>query len=246
MVVHRFVLVILLVLGPAIGSARVDAASIYVDFGDYQGSATDLVDNTMVTWNVVPTVNPLFAALGLKDADGVDTGIQISAMTGFDTGYDDTLPGGAWNVAGIPWSVGEATNDNFACSGSGNIVFSNLSAPYYQIELISSRADSASTRVADYLANGAYADSGGPTGSQSFSASIDGWGNKSVMFWELVQPDQDHKITLHLSPNSGNWSYVNAMRLQAVPEPSAGMLFIGMAMAVTSWRRRVVRHDSHG
>ncbi|MDZ7619834.1 MAG: PEP-CTERM sorting domain-containing protein [Patescibacteria group bacterium] len=220
--------------------------SIYIDFGDHRGSASQLVDGSAATWNVVPTIKP-FAVLSLNDASGASTGIQISAMTGFDTVYDDTLDGGAWNVAGIPWSTGAATADSFACSGSGSVVFSNLAAPYYRIELIASRADAAANRVATYLMNDEYADFGGPTGSQSFSASIHGWGNKSWMIWDLVEPDENQQITLSLVPDSENWSYVNAMTLQAVPEPTALLLLlVGLAVATASRRRPLVRRGHCG
>lgn len=208
--------VISCVVAPAMRATGVDASPIYVDFGDYRGAAAGLVDGTPVTWNVVPTINP-FVPLALRNSSGCNTGIEISQMTGFDTGYDDTLNGGAWNVPGIPWSVGDATADNFATSGTGTVVFSNLSAPYYRVELISSRADSGTNRVANYLVNDTYADSGGPTGSQNFSASIHGWGNKSFMTWESVQPDANGQLTLNVVRTDG-WGYVNAWKLQVADE----------------------------
>ncbi len=239
MTAGRSVLFAALIVGFSLVPIAAEAAPIYVDFGDSQGSANDLVDGTLVTWNVVPTINP-FVPLDLDDLNGHDTGIQISAMTGFDTNYDDTLAGGQWNVPGIPWSVGEATHDDFASSTGATVVFSNLLSDLYRLKLISSRGDSAGTRNADYLVNGAYADSGGATGSNPFSASIDGWVNKSIMTWQWIAPDVSGQITLQTVPLSGNWSYVNAVELSAVPEPSSLMLLLlgGLLAGMATWRKR--------
>jgi len=216
----------------------IQAAPIYIDFGDRRGSASQLVDGTPVTWNVVPTVNP-FAPLNLADSDGGNTGIQLSAMTGFDTSYDDGLTGGEWNMSRIPWSVGEATHDNFAANSSAVVTFSNLESKPYRVELISSR-DSGTSRNTVYRANGDLADLGGVNGSNPFNANTDGWLNRSIMVWQQVMPDLGSEIHIDLAPQSGQWGYVNAIRLQDVPEPSTLLLFsLGGLIAVIVARRRI-------
>ena len=234
------VVCIVLAAGAQVGSAR----TAYIDFGDSQGAATGLVDGSPAEWNVV-TDWTAHTFGTLADSDGADTGIELAVTTGFNTTYGDTLTGGQWNDPAIPWSVGAATHENFSVgsstSSTGEITLSDLEPGLtYTISLISSR-DSSGSRDGIYKVNGEFADVGGASGSNPFNAYTDGYQTHDVMEWWNVAPDASNEIRLFVTPNaSGHYNYINAMKVEIVPEPATlSLLALGGLGAL--WRRRRTR-----
>ena len=136
---------------------------------------------------------------------------------------------GPWPAGNVDWVDGLATADYTFSTADATVTFIGLTpgAPY-RFDHVAARSLGAD-RIADYLVNGAFADST-PNGD-NFASLADGWDGGNILVWNSVTADSAGQITLAIT-DVQNFGYVNASRIQLVPEPGAlsllGLSFVGL------------------
>ena len=221
-----------LLLAPGVACAGM--IPIYLDFGNVDPDPTLPAG---ATWNTL--VDKAFGTsiADLVDSAGDSTGIGVSVTTAFN--HEGYL-GGDWGGTPI-WGVNGATSDNFSTSNStGKITFTGLTAGGYDFSVISSRAVAPDDgiRSGTFLINAVAPDNHVGT----FSASQDGWINRTVMTWTGVNP-LSGQIVLSVSSASGQFGYLSALSFYAVPEPTTLALAAPMGLfGLLAFTRRRRKH----
>jgi hypothetical protein len=208
------------------------AGVIYVDFSDNAGSANDLVGGGAATWNVV--TNPALHVFGALDDDGGTSvpEVKLKISNAFE---GETTAGGDWESGGatVPWSVDEATDDNFhvwAGDNKGVVTLYDLPSDWtFTISVLSSKDSAGGGRDGTFKVNGATT-----SGSDPFDAYSDGWTDREIMVWTTVTPDVNGEIELELTRTGGDNGYLSAMKIEfTVAEPiaePAGLGLVGLAL----------------
>ncbi len=202
-------------------------AEILIDFND---SATN--PSSGGTWNTFGAL-PI-TAYGLVDSSGTATSVTMVFTV---PAADSISTDDGWSDASIPWVVQDATRDFFwfdSSHGTVTLEFDGLDDnKTYVVELVASR-NTTSDVACNYQVQGNYT-----TNSEGFDCYADGYLGHEVMAWESVAPTGG-KITLTAGLATGNtYGYLNALRLEEVPEPST---FVLLGLAAVSgglfWQRR--------
>jgi hypothetical protein len=203
------------------------AANANVILVDY-GSAA-VAPSLGGTWNVIG------GTVGgpLVDSTGAASGVSLSF--GGDGWIAATVDQGPWPAGDLDWVDGDATADyTFNVGGeTSTVVFSGLApGALYRFDHVAARALGADRR-ADYLVNGAFADST-PNGDDFFSLQ-DGWTDSDILTWDSVAADGTGNIILTVT-DVQNFGYITASRLELIPAPGvmAALAFAGL----TGVRRR--------
>ena len=208
-------------------SASAASGVILIDYGDADSSST-----LGGVWN---TVDSALSGTMLVDSSGAPSGVTISF--GGDGWIDSTNNQGPWPHGDVGWVDADATVDyTFNVGGdTSTVVFSGLTPNgAYRFEHVAAR-ELGADRIADYLVNGAFADST-PNGDD-FASLADGWTGGNILVWESVAATAGGDITLTVT-DVQNFGYINASRLSVVPEPSAGLLLCMALVGLASWRRQ--------
>ncbi len=261
---RHIALAIIFIVATIVTTTSVQAAPIYIDFETGAGSADGLHGGGSAAWNVITNPAVHTEASPLVNATGTSSGITLAITDAFST----TSGGGDWNGVPVPWAIGSATNDSFAASASaGNlaceIAFTDLNPNLtYRIAMIDSRQFSSHERDGIYRANGLAPDSGEssvvtnsliPTfGKTYFNVYDDGYISKTVMSWRSVAPDVNNEIRIAgiaagnvdgSQAGNSDWLYFNAIRFEAVPEPSSMLLAFFGLIGLTLVGSRRFRHS---
>lgn len=205
---------------------------VLIDFNEAH-STPGGVWNTINAPGDATSANPFV----LRSDNGIDSGIAIALteawedsgatndMTGaFATTHPDLAPGAA------DYFFLRDTNT----SGTATLSGLDPDTPY-RVELVVSM-HTGSTRRQDTTVAGSFADST-PDGENFYSYS-DGFVDGSLLRWNRVFPDANGNLDIGVLCRA-NTAHLNAIRLTAIPEPSALLLLgCGLAGLLAVGRRR--------
>lgn len=229
----------------AVGLNAASAQTLLVDFGpqftisgtnggsngpDINGNFWNNVNGPVVT-NLVSTAN-------------VGTGWNISYTT---AATFNPAPGTTWASNGLSGlgnlAINTALADGAFTTGSNVQSFNltNLATNFtYSITLYGGR-DAADTRITLYSVAGAASFSNTLTTSGTGIGGVGtNFNNNTVVTFSNLSPTASGVISVSYSSTTTNFSYLNAMRVVAVPEPSTAALVAlgGLALAGLAARRR--------
>jgi len=215
------------------------AVPVYLDLG----GDTDPVGPGAAVWNRIPDATAGSVA-DLLDSGNSLTGVGVSVTDDFRF---PNLSGGDWGGSPIPWAVADATGDSFAVerpdimgnNSVGAITFTGLDVTgLYNFSVISSR-NASGGRSGTITIGGANSDNGN---NVDFDAFVDGFTAETLQVWTNVSPDGAGNLVLRLESmdnGASSFGYLNAVRIEQVPEPgSIALMGIGMVSMLLRGRRR--------
>jgi hypothetical protein len=214
----------------AFGTASSMAAIIYVDFSP--GTASPTAPDT-TTWNNMVTQN---TSISLLDTTGAATGITLA-----NVGFSNVGTSGVSGMTGTAAAVfgganGNASVDFFASNadafGTAIITLSGLNlSNTYLITVFGSRATTGS-RISEYRVG---------NGVATETLSLEAINNTAnVAAFAAIAPSVGGSITLDVRRQTAGdqFAYVNAVKIEIVPEPSTVALMLGGLGSLVAFRRR--------
>ena len=189
------------------------------------------------TWNSIVTPNnDLAAGSVVNSASAVVAGVSINTSNFRSAALANT---GSW-AGSTPWVDLDAATNTWYYGGTdatpATIIISGLTDLEYKLDFLAIRSSTpASERSADYDVNGSFGDST-PDGD-NFNANIDGWNGGNVLGWSSITP-AGGTISITITKIDGaNYGYATALRLTAIPTPSAAAGGLAL-LVITTLRRR--------
>ena len=236
---HKYLLTAL-----ALVPALVGAQTILIDFGDELTQTTGLAD----TWNnahlglvAAGDTGTLFA--DLMDSTNTSTGITLSITNAFDGRNANGFGSSGFNTGGTaPYPTG-ATQDSFYTAtstasvtpgdGLGIFEFTGLDVTKSYVFTIYGSRDATNNRETEYALTGGNSDTVFLNTASNISETVTASG---------ITPTAGGVITLAVQAgpnNESDFSYIGAVEIAVIPEPSAMALLIAtMATGLVILRRR--------
>jgi hypothetical protein len=199
---------------------------------DYNGDGNDDV------WNRMGQTAGGSAFTGIQDINGNELDATVTLMANGVSGRDGNTNNNAWaNAQGVPTDV----MNTWYYKGAGTMLLSLSgldSSLRYTVELFNSFGSWAGTgNLSDMMVNGMFADgtSGPSTASagDSWNRNTDGFVPKAGLTFSNISADSGNLL---MTFTGGNPT-VQAIRIEAVPEPSIIALF-GFGLLGLGWSRR--------
>ena len=230
----------LIMAGFVAWAGRASADLIYVDFGDNAGATTAPETYNTLTTSPGGTGSPLLTGqnfLNLVDTDGGATGLDLNVLVSGDAHAAGQTTSNHDAVSGIDdsalddgfWVNNGALGDDVDNQVNFVLTFSDLSAPYYNIQLTSGNGTGRSTSWSITTGTG---DAGIFTHTGGSTSGIGSWSN--------VYPSGGDIVLTGSFTTTGafNTSTVNFISLEAIPEPATtGMVGLGAAVMLFIRRR---------
>lgn len=214
-------------------SAISASGQILIDFNDSRGSLSGTDEFTIAS-----VANTTLGSTGISltfSGDFTDSGSG--------TDHSGAFAGGDFDEAAEDYFF--VRDPSLGLNGAlGTLEISGLTAGSYLIEVVSSVNSSTSnldsTRIADIMVNGSFADSGPSTGNlgDDFNAVTDGNLEGTSLVWAAVAPTAG-TITLTMQTPAGGFGsssdinatgFLNSVRITAIPEPSTWVMLGGLAI----------------
>ncbi len=222
----------------AVASALPSSAStILIDFGDTISGTTSGLGNT---WNSVVDSNPVS---NMADTSGGATTIDIFISAG---GFGENGGAGGGGLASPSQAllgdlaVASATNDYFFTSGTQSLTLTlgGLDpTKTYNLDFFGTREQTATRQtlytVVDNVgsSNQVLTTSGTAIGDGGYDGN-----NDTVASFTNLVPNGSNQISFSFTTNNSTFGYLGAMRITAVPEPSA--VIVGAVGILVLLRRR--------
>lgn len=224
--------------------SQVEAATYLVDFG-LPGSQTTVAGGN--TWNNVTATNnetvpnTLESTLVLLDTGGV-AGITMEykfpsispggVYMNFNSMYGYSQTTSSLSNLGL-MNVDSAKNDGIWSQGPVSLVFSGLEADlFYTFSLFAHRVNDPQRSVLYQLLGATDS----PVVERNVATTRDNGGE--LVVFSNYQADANGEIELRLTAGVGNYTYINAMQIVAVPEPGRWLLLVFGGVGVLLRRQR--------
>ncbi len=230
-------------LGLALTTSAASGAMVYIDFGSSRGTADNFTGIAMNTSSSTTETN-------IIDSNGVPTNIDltVSAVSGQgDNG--PRLESGGHNVGvlsgdALAYGFDIAAQDSLFGRTSGGTVRPTITVtlsdldPQLIYNFVGFAARNAINPPVDDR-SGNYSFVGANSGSADLNASNN---ESDVFIVNGIVPDANNQIILTISPsasnnNSSGLFYINALRIEAVPEPGS-LTLLGLGGLACFGRRR--------
>jgi len=189
----------------------------FINSQDVRIDFSNNITNPAGDWNTITNAYLNGYVGDLIDYDtGSGTGIDIQTSGCYSTGVFTNLPADGWNGnADLDWVDYNSVHDYFYsyAGGTTTVTLSNLTEPYYRLEVLS--AQNAGETWSDIQAQGNWADidfnDSGQNGQQ-WRSRLQGYVNTNWLIWEAIVPDAG-QIVITLNANTGYYARLNCIRL---------------------------------
>ncbi len=186
------------------------------------------------TWNVIAA--PSDVTSGIKNHDGTDSSVTLDFGGSWqDSTTNQNISG--WNSGNdLDWVDADAVRDYFWDGGDVSLTFGGLTVGQaYNVEIVAAR-ETTGSRVGTYTLNGVATTT--DVSSTDYDANATGWSSDPpILRWLNVTPDANGDFLLQLTPDSGDTVWLNAARIEVVPEP-AGLALLGVGSLLMLGRGR--------